>query len=300
MMKRALKLLIVYYFSFSTSTEWGVKINLFFFKCLYNLRYFYRYADRLVYFFQKVYASQHKNPLLKTVKLKNKLLIQVNVIDRLGGLLYFYRRYSEPQTQLFMTEHLRPGDIFIDIGANCGFYTLLAASLVKPTGRVFCFEPNPQFISTIKKSIELNHFSSIVTFENTAISNKNELNVPFYIPSDNISSALGSLITEKPGNLKDEFKSFLINTITLDTYFSNTNFSGKTLIKIDAEGAESLILEGMKNMLEHKIPSYIIMECESMNSPSCHFLAKYGYKITKVELFNSYDNFGNYFFELDS
>src|SRR3989304_509633 len=53
------------------------------------------------------------------------------------------QRY-EPQLSALFRKYLRPGDIFMDIGANIGYFTLLAASCVGPAGHVHSFEPNPE------------------------------------------------------------------------------------------------------------------------------------------------------------
>ena len=57
---------------------------------------------------------------------------------------FFLGRYPDLPTQLIMKAYLKPGDTFIDIGANEGMISLLASSLVGRTGKVLSFEPNPR------------------------------------------------------------------------------------------------------------------------------------------------------------
>src|SRR5438128_2106801 len=61
----------------------------------------------------------------------------------------------------FIKCNVRPGDTFIDIGANCGFYSLLASRLVGPTGRVFAIEPNPGPFSHLAATIVENGITNI-------------------------------------------------------------------------------------------------------------------------------------------
>lgn len=57
--------------------------------------------------------------------------------------LYFHGEVYEPATVRCLVERLGPGKTFVDVGANHGYFTVLAARLVGPAGRVFAFEPNP-------------------------------------------------------------------------------------------------------------------------------------------------------------
>ena len=61
----------------------------------------------------------------------------------------------------FILDFLRPGDQFIDVGANVGLYTLLALSAVGPTGYVHAFEPNPTVIRILNESLQLNAVENV-------------------------------------------------------------------------------------------------------------------------------------------
>jgi predicted methyltransferase len=68
-------------------------------------------------------------------------------------------RYEPAITRLFQ-ETLQPGMVVIDIGAHVGYYTLLAAKLVGPTGKIYAFEPEPGNNEALNKNIELKNTST--------------------------------------------------------------------------------------------------------------------------------------------
>ena len=69
--------------------------------------------------------------------------LTANVTDFVFSGIYFGAVPYEPLLTGYFVEHLRPGAVFVDVGANCGYFSMLAAGLVGPSGRVFSFEPNP-------------------------------------------------------------------------------------------------------------------------------------------------------------
>lgn len=298
-MKHLLKQLWIWYVTVSSRNSRWVNFNLACLRMLYKLPRMHAYIDRLVYHFQKIYKSIHADPLLKEVRLKNGLYMCVDTMDRLGGLLYFYRNYSERITQEFLQQHLQAGDIFVDVGANCGFYSLLAAQHVKPNGKVYAFEANPSVCKVFSQSIGLNRFEHIVTLENYAVANVSGKTLEFYLPSDKVNSAIGTLISNgqmaSSGNI-DTTQSINVLTVTLDEYLKNKQIDGKLFIKIDAEGAEEWVLQGMHNLLLQRIPYCIILESDSPDSVSCKQIEAYGYQLQLADIFTSYSRFGNYIF----
>src|SRR2546430_6530544 len=64
----------------------------------------------------------------------------------------------EPETTRLFFKWLRPGDTFVDIGANAGYYTAISGSIVGPSGRVHAFEPNPMVATLLQKTVEVNRY----------------------------------------------------------------------------------------------------------------------------------------------
>jgi len=158
--------------------------------------------------------------------------------------LSIYGIHSKLDFEIFK-EHVQEGDITIDIGANIGYFTLMLAKLVGPTGKVFAFEPDPRNISLLRKNIEINNYQNIIVIPK-AVSNINQKCTLF----TSQSSFGQNRIYEPKKTRNQEFIPIESETIKLDDFFKNKDEMGNiTFVKIDVEGAEKFVLEGMKNVL---------------------------------------------------
>jgi len=86
--------------------------------------------------------------------------------------LFLSRIREIDQTSLFI-EHLKPGMKCLDLGANIGYYTLLGASIVGPSGKVFAIEPDYRNLPILKRNVSLNQFDNVVNIFECAIGHKN-------------------------------------------------------------------------------------------------------------------------------
>jgi hypothetical protein len=77
----------------------------------------------------------------------------------------YFEGGGEPEVQSALQQHLRPGMIFYDIGANIGFFSLLAARLVGKEGRVVAFEADPEIAGRLREHVARNEFGSITVEE---------------------------------------------------------------------------------------------------------------------------------------
>lgn len=148
----------------------------------------------------------------------------------------------------FLIKNLKPNDIFYDIGANYGFYTYLALEFCK---EVHSFEPLPDVFESLKANLEK---KANVFLNQVALSDKIGL-AKIYIPESSSLDASGSsTIVEE--NLNQHYYKFSasieIKTITLDEYLKKHN--KPTFIKMDVEGAESLVIKGGINFFKNYSP----------------------------------------------
>jgi FkbM family methyltransferase len=145
---------------------------------------------------------------------------------------------------------IRPGDTVIDVGANVGWYTLLASSLVGPTGRVIAFEPAPESVSLLRKSVAVNRLAN-VSVEAKALSDRpGTLTLHLH----GINRA-GHSIHGMPG----EVGFVEVESVPLDDRLSAVP-GAIGLVKIDVEGAEGLVLAGMRETLRTRAPRALIVE----------------------------------------
>lgn len=156
----------------------------------------------------------------------------------------------EPLETAVLHRELHPGDTFIDVGANIGYYTVLAAKLVGPQGRVIAFEPDPTNFALLRRNVEANGCTNVV-LQQKALSNKPGT-LKLYLEQTN----KGGHKVFQYGDAKEYVE---VAAVTLDDYLKD--FSGRVdVIKIDTEGAEGMILEGMQATLRRHEEARLLVE----------------------------------------
>lgn len=148
--------------------------------------------------------------------------------------------WEEFETELFK-KRVKKGMTVVDIGANWGWYTLIAAKLVGEKGKVYAFEPEPYNYDLLVKNIEINGYDNVIPVQK-AVSNKVGTVKLFLMPD----LAGGHTIYIFNHSLQRKFVE--VETITLDEFFRDRN-DKIAVIKMDAEGAEFAILQGMCEIL---------------------------------------------------
>jgi FkbM family methyltransferase len=160
-----------------------------------------------------------------------------------GKFMYAFREYYEPELA-YLEKVLSPGKVFIDVGANCGVYALVASRLVGAAGRVIAFEPTAQSFSILQQNIELNHCANVSAFR-VAITN-NRGKAWLYHGWDPVGNSLG--MDPLCGDEGEE-----VQTNTLDNLVEENRMACVDAIKVDVEGAEELVLRGAtRTLIKHK------------------------------------------------
>lgn len=143
----------------------------------------------------------------------------------------------------FLKKNLKPGMVFVDVGANIGYFTLLAARLVGERGKVYAFEPAPDTFALLVKSIELNHYQNIVPIQK-AVSNQAGQTLVYQEQATSGGTSLAS------NNLQELAGSVPVETITLNQFFTNGASGTRVdILKMDIQGAEALAMEGATDLL---------------------------------------------------
>ena len=157
-----------------------------------------------------------------------------------GLALSIFKIYEPNQTKI-VKKYVHEGDVVIDVGAHVGYYTLLMAQLVGKNGKVYSFEPDPVNFELLKKSVEINGFENVVLIQK-AVSDTTEKIKLFLGDND---SAINRIYDAKLGDAK---KSIDVESVTIDEYFKE-NDKLFNIIKIDSEGSEAKIINGMEKFL---------------------------------------------------
>ena len=157
---------------------------------------------------------------------------------------------------IFLKE-IHPGMAVIDIGANVGYYSILAAHAVGNTGRVYSFEANPEIHDILFQNLEINGFITIAQTINRAVYSENTT-LEFKVYEKHHGSSSIWTNNKYAEKYNDKINIIKTNTTTLDSFFppgSKVDF-----IKIDAEGAEPHILNGAKRLIKENDNPPILME----------------------------------------
>jgi FkbM family methyltransferase len=158
---------------------------------------------------------------------------------------------KEPGTCDWIMKEVRPGEIFYDIGANIGVYTVLAARCTGENGRVFAFEPHCPSFSRLLDNIRVNNLEHIVTPCNFALHDQQGF-FPFNYFSGEAASS-HSQIGSAPGDSELEFQpeiSELKYSASIDSLIATKEFPPPHHIKIDVDGNEFAILRGMSTLMD--------------------------------------------------
>lgn len=151
-------------------------------------------------------------------------------------------------------------NVFIDIGANTGYYSLMA-SVVNKEIEVHAFEPAQGPLHYLKRNVALNNLEKKISVHPIALSEKSG-SVNFYEVRNRKYSYLPHNLGGVGSLMKDESKSaYSVNVETLDTFANERSLSSVDLIKIDTEGTEYLILEGAEETIKKFQP---IIICETL------------------------------------
>jgi len=147
----------------------------------------------------------------------------------------------EPTITKIVSTSLQAGDIFIDVGANVGYYTLLASLLVGGNGKVYAIEASPSIFSRLKKNISANNLNNVQLF-NMAVSNAQGKIWIWTAPKGNLGH---STIVESVAATDGHHREAEVSCNTMGALISLADLLAARMIKIDIEGAERLAIEGV-------------------------------------------------------
>ena len=239
----------------------------------------------------------HRIPVSSTVSLKlpSRTIKMLTSGDDIIATAVHWHGWQgfETDTMVAFVKLLERCNVFFDIGANTGIYTLIAAA-DNSNRQVFAFEPAPEIYKRLNDNIATNKLENVQTFPYAI--NNNTGRTTLYVPNSTAIPTSSSLIA----GFREQCVEVEVKTYTLDDFVATHN-KPVDLIKIDAEGTEFAILQGAKNTLEKYQPTII---CEVLPGAKTGLLQEFlrdlrysfyqceGRKIKSVEtLQGSYNNY---------
>lgn len=187
-------------------------------------------------------------------------------------------REWEPEGTDFVLRSLKRGDVFVDVGAHAGYYTLVASRAVGDPGHVYAFEPEPRNHAFLQRNLELNGLRN-VTLERRAVANATGAR-KLYLSETNT----GDHRLFRSG---DE-RCLDIDAVSLDDYFPARR--RVDFVKVDTQGAEVLVLGGMRRTLRSNPGARLLVEfwpfglrgCGSSGGELLSLLTAYGFAVPNV------------------
>jgi FkbM family methyltransferase len=159
---------------------------------------------------------------------------------------------TEPLTTSLYKQILKPGDVYVDVGAHVGFHTLVARKLIGDKGLVVALEPQPYNCHKILRNWIANDWRNL-NLRIAAAGNRDQ-NISLYAQDASDSARL----SVNPNNINDLPQVFYVPMIKLNTIFQELKLNKVKLVKIDVEGFELEVLRGV--LSELKIVENIILE----------------------------------------
>jgi len=208
---------------------------------------------------------------------KNRLV--KNVIINLGGSKFKCidiesLRFLSPKFESWVWGYLnlKEGDVFVDVGANIGRYTISVAKIVGNKGLVIAVEPYPENYKTLVKNVRLNDLKNVVAVNIAAWSRKRELKLF-------IGNTHGHHSVKKNFGLG----SISVQGEALDDVLNKLGVEKVDFIKIDVEGAELEVLKGLTKTLEKYNPT-VIVEIQKAPEKVREFISRKGYSIQLIRM----------------
>ena len=183
----------------------------------------------------------------------NQSIVRLDLVETIQKNM-FLGSYEPTQTAWFK-QCLRPGDVFIDVGASFGWYTTLGALLVGPTGKVFAFEPSPISSQVIEEMIKDSMHQNVILTK--AAVGRVTGNTSLFLPTTRNLHSPSILYSDS------DFVSVPVPMVALDHFAPLENVPKIKLMKIDVEGYEPDVLAGMERLVKEKRIENIICEFNS-------------------------------------
>lgn len=187
--------------------------------------------------------------------------------------LYVVLPASERPVLDFIRSYLRPGDVFVDAGANIGFYTILASTIVGRSGKVIAVEMIPETFSRLAAHVELNECDNVVLV-NKALADRAGAQIAATLPADGRHGKASIIVGPSPEDM--------IVHVETDTLENIVRPHARIrLMKLDLEGAESLAIEGAGAGLQRV--DAVIFESWDEDHDATSALEEKGFAVTSLD-----------------
>nr|WP_202543458.1 FkbM family methyltransferase [Streptomyces sp. SID8382] len=191
-------------------------------------------------------AALRDRPLHRLARTRFGATFAVDTQDLIQRYLYLFGVW-EPHMTRWLQRRLKPGDVFVDVGANIGYYSVLASRLVGGSGKVVAVEASPTFLGLLQRHSRRNGCANIRTV-NAAVSDREEL-LTFILASSRNMGANSVVPYDGPAE-----STFEIAARPLPDLLTEDEITRARVIKVDVEGAEGGVVRGLVPLLDRLRP----------------------------------------------
>jgi len=236
--------------------------------------------DGKAFLYGRLHAGLKPMERFAVVRLDKGFRMKLDLADPEQLKVYFYGHYHERYEADLVQRLLADADVFWDVGANVGYFTLVAAMALKNRGRIIAFEPGKNAYARLTENLALNPYRNVQTFA-VAVSDR-EGEAVLHLAGD-IADSSASLYPAAGAQTRAGQE--VCRTVALDHFLRSEGLGPPNLIKLDAEGAELAVLHGAQGLLADSPPLWL-MEMEektlaaagTSKAAVAHFLSGYGYR----------------------
>ena len=201
-------------------------------------------AMRIALSLLRVRSARYATPVVRLGASNARIVADLRTPLGLG--LYRYG-FCDPLAA-FICATLRPGDSFLDGGANIGVFTIVAASTVGPRGKVLGCEPSPETMKLLRRNVALNNYDWVELHQVALAERSGQMSFESFEAGSGFSSFA-------PAN-EASATQHQVRAVTLDEL--TDDLRALKLVKLDIEGAEVRALRGAQNLLRAQRPVFII------------------------------------------
>ncbi len=193
---------------------------------------------------------------------------------------------AEPHLRDIIRQYVADGDTVYDIGANLGYVSLLLARKVGPRGRVIAFEPIPKNLECLRQTVAVNKLTTIKVIDAAASDTSGQAIIRM---TANLSTPSMVWYRNDPSSTE-----LTVQTVAIDDMVRAGKVESPKFVKIDVEGAEGLVLRGMRETIASSKP-ILVIECSDIGREiSWNLLREFGYRCESAVRRNAISSFDQY------
>jgi len=210
--------------------------------------------DGKAFFYERLHAVLKPGDRYAVVRLDKGFRMNLDLADPEQLKVYFFGHYHERYEADLVQRLLQGDDVFWDVGANVGYFTLVAATALNHRGQIVAFEPGKNAYARLISNVALNPYRNIQAFPVAVTDREGE--AVLHLLGD-IADSSASLYPAAQAQAGQE----VCRTVSLDHVLDSEGLRPPDLIKLDAEGAELAVLQGATRLIQESPPLFL-MEME--------------------------------------